>query len=148
MEVMKVDVEMMGIMTMLLAHHGGFIWPQLQVDRFNLEQPGTVWPAPDSQQLELSFALGSRSVHDLFLRIHVRHVHLQEAARVVMEVVSSLEGFSLDFTKQKHLQQDRYELNFGPPTPELGNHQSITNMSIVYERLHLSKHNQSHSLTE
>lgn len=67
------------------------------------------------KQLELSFALGSRSVHDLFLRI--RHVHLQEAARVIMEVLSSPEGFSLDYTKEKRLQQDRCELNFGPPTP-------------------------------
>jgi hypothetical protein len=118
---MEIDVEMMGIMTMLLAHYGMADWygPQLQVGRFNLEQPGTVWPAPDSQQLELSFALGSRSVHECFLRIHVRHVHLQEAARVIMEVLPSPEAFSLDLTKERSLQQDRCELNFGPSTPPL-----------------------------
>ena len=47
-------------------------------------------------------------------------IYIQEAARVIMEVLSSPEGFSLDYTKEKRLQQDRCELNFGPPTPGLG----------------------------
>jgi hypothetical protein len=44
---MEVDVEMMDIMTMMEMWFALVARAPAQVDRINLEPPGTVWPAPD-----------------------------------------------------------------------------------------------------
>jgi hypothetical protein len=54
---------MMDIMTMMEMWFALVARAPAQVDRINLERPGTVWPAPDLLG-QLFIALGSRSVHD------------------------------------------------------------------------------------
>jgi hypothetical protein len=44
---MEVDVEMMDIMTMMEMWFALVARAPAQVDRINLEPPGTIWPAPD-----------------------------------------------------------------------------------------------------